>query len=671
MFRRLSAILSVISIIMFLLSPAVAEQRGAKVVKKDTRQAPAVDTGYYALIIGNNNYKYLNKLKTAITDAKEVERILKERYGFNTTLLIDASRNDILDSLNEIREKLKPNDNLLIYYAGHGEFNEQLNKAYWLPVDAQKNKTTNWIIADDITSNIRAISSNHVLIVSDSCYSGTLTRAATTEITSKDERAAYINKMTARKSRTLMASGGNEPVADSGGGKHSVFAGAFLRALNEPEGAVFTAEELFHGRGGIKEAVSGKSSQSPEYNNIRDSGHDGGDFVFLAKATYADAPIVKAPEVQLKEAPKSEFSLDELDKKAKQVEANEAAWNATLTKMRAAYNQVMEYQKRKATPDLKVAAWSQFLNSFTDKNPYTNQDDEMRQKAQQEMDRWQAEQAKAEEQKKLAMAPKQQTTASGSAYKDPTTGMEFVRVKGGCYQMGDTFGDGDSDEKPVHEVCVDDFYIGKYDVTVGDFRRFVSDTGYSTEAEKGDGCYVWSGSSWNKDSSKNWKNPGFSQEDRNPVVCVTWNDAKAYAGWMQGKSGKAVRLPTEAEWEYAARSGGKAEKYAGGNDIDSVAWYNGNSGNRTHPVGTKSPNGLGLYDMSGNVWQWTADWYGDKYYSESPRNNPIGPNSGQYRVLRGGSWFNLPVNVRAANRYWDDPTLRLSSYGFRLVLSAR
>jgi formylglycine-generating enzyme required for sulfatase activity len=668
MFRKLCTILAALSIAMFLLSPAVAE-RGAKVVKKETKQAAAPDTGYYALIIGNNDYKYLPKLKTAVTDARDIEKMLKEKYGFKTKLLLNATRNDILDSINELRETIGANGNILIYYAGHGDYKKEVEKSYWLPVDAQKDRTTNWIMADDITSNIKLIASRHILIVSDSCYAGTLTRAANTELKDKNNRDALIKKMLERPSRTVMASGGDEPVADGGGGKNSVFASALLRALDESDNSQFTASELFHDK--VRAIVAGKSEQLPQYNIIRNSGDDGGDFVFQLARASISTHSVETPDVQYKEAPKSDFSLDALEKKAQQEEANKAAWNNTMKTMKGAYNKVVAYQERKVSPDLKIAAWGQFLNSFTDKNPYTNEDDEMRSKAQQEMERWQAEQAKAEEQKKLAMAPRQQTTASGSAYKDPTTGMEFVRVKGGCYQMGDTFGDGDSDEKPVHEVCVGDFYIGKYDVTVGDFRKFVNGTGYSTEAEKGDGCYAWTGSKWEKDSSKNWKNPGFSQEDRNPVVCVTWNDAKAYAEWMQTKSGKTVRLPTEAEWEYAARSGGKSEKYAGGNDIDSVAWYYGNSGNMTHPVGTKSPNGLGLYDMSGNVWQWTDDWYGDKYYSESPRNNPAGPNSGQYRVLRGGSWVNTPVNVRAASRGRGVPAGRTLDLGFRLALSAR
>jgi len=127
------------------------------------------------------------------------------------------------------------------------------------------------------------------------------------------------------------------------------------------------------------------------------------------------------------------------------------------------------------------------------------------------------------------------------------------------------------------------------------------------------------------------------------------------------------RLPTEAEWEYAARSGGRSEKYSGGNNIDSVAWYSSNSNSKTHPVGQKKANGLGLYDMTGNVWEWCSDWYDSSYYRNSPKNNPKGPNSGDNRVKRGGSWNNKPQNLRASNRNNNTPSNRNNNLGFRLL----
>ena len=233
-------------------------------------------------------------------------------------------------------------------------------------------------------------------------------------------------------------------------------------------------------------------------------------------------------------------------------------------------------------------------------------------------------------------------TAGGQAFTDAATGMEFVFVKGGCYEMGDTFGDGQRDEKPVHNVCVNDFYLGKYEVTQGQWLAVMGNNP-SRFKDCGANC---------------------------PVEQVSWNDTQDFIGRLNGKTGKNYRLPTEAEWEYAARSGGKKEKYTGGDDLDRVAWYGANSGNKTHPAGTKAPNGLGLYDVSGNVWEWCQDWYRDKYYSDSPRNNPPGPSSGTSRVLRGGSWVNKAENVRAAYRSGNVPAFRDVSYGFRLSLSA-
>jgi formylglycine-generating enzyme required for sulfatase activity len=241
--------------------------------------------------------------------------------------------------------------------------------------------------------------------------------------------------------------------------------------------------------------------------------------------------------------------------------------------------------------------------------------------------------AQVEAQEEPAVSPR-----TGN-YTDPETGMEFVLVKGGCYQMGDTFGDGSDDEKPVHEVCVDDFYIGKYEVTQGQWRT-IRGNNHSYFSNCGDNC---------------------------PVEQVSWNDIQDYIRILNQQTGKTYRLPTEAEWEYAARSGGKSEKYSGGNNVDSVAWYKANAGSQTHPVGRKQPNGLGIYDMSGNVWEWCNDIYDEHYYRNSPRDNPRGPSSGSLRVLRGGPWGRSADYARAADRNWNDPVDGVDFHGFRLV----
>jgi len=259
-----------------------------RVARERTKDAPSAKASasgdisvgkYYALIVGNNDYKHITKLETARNDATEISKLLKSSYGFETELLLDATRSDILRAMNGFRKKLKENDNFLIYYAGHGDFDKAANKAYWLPVDAEPDDPTNWIIVDDITANIKRISSNHILIVADSCYSGTLTRAAATKLVSGSARDKYLKKMLKRKSRTLISSGGNEPVSDAGGKGHSIFAESFIDGFKTIEMDIFTADEVFYEY--IKKRVAGSSEQVPEYNSIRNSGDAGGDFVFI------------------------------------------------------------------------------------------------------------------------------------------------------------------------------------------------------------------------------------------------------------------------------------------------------------------------------------------------------------------------------------------------------
>jgi Caspase domain/Glucodextranase, domain B len=235
----------------------------------------------YALVIGINNYRHLGKLNTAVNDAQEVARVLRDLYGFEVKLLTDAGRAEIVTALNEYQQRLDERTRLLIYYAGHGIFDKTGEKAYWLPVDADKNNDVNWIMADEVTVKLKRIPSRHVLIVSDSCYSGAMSRDTATGLTAPAERSRYLLKSGEGMSRVLMASGGNEPVSDSGGGAHSVFAAALLRGLREMKEPVFTAEELF--RDYILEWVTGRSDQKPEYNQVRNSGHEGGDFIFVRR----------------------------------------------------------------------------------------------------------------------------------------------------------------------------------------------------------------------------------------------------------------------------------------------------------------------------------------------------------------------------------------------------
>jgi len=222
---------------------------------------------------------------------------------------------------------------------------------------------------------------------------------------------------------------------------------------------------------------------------------------------------------------------------------------------------------------------------------------------------------------------------------------DFVFVKGGTFLMGDEVGDLHDGCRPVHEVKVSDFYMAKTPVTQKQWKAIMGN------------------------------NPsGFKDCDDCPVENVSWNDAQEFIKKINAKTNQTFRLPTEAEWEYAAKGGNHVEtqnfaslRYAGSDNIDDVAWHDKNSGGKTHPVAQKRPNELGIYDMSGNVWEWCNDWYDENYYKNSPKENPKGADTGSYRVLRGGSWCNTASYCRAAIRYSNTPGFRGGNFGFRLV----
>lgn len=288
--------------------------------------------------------------------------------------------------------------------------------------------------------------------------------------------------------------------------------------------------------------------------------------------------------------------------------------------------------------------------------------------------------------------------------------VEMVEVEGGTFTMGSD--DGESDERPTHPVTVRSFLMSRTAVTIGSFEEFINETNYRTDADKDGGSLIWTGNRWEKKSGVNWKcdskgnvrgelemdqamidlflKIGLGEfrgelEKDHPVIHVSWNDAIAFCNWLSEKEGllktysgngesincnfdsNGYRLPTEAEWEFAAK-GGKASKgfkYSGGNDIDAVGWYSGNSGSSTQSSGTKQSNEIGIHDMSGNVWEWCWDWYGD--YNSLSQTNPSGPHSGSFRVVRGGGWFCVADNCRVANRDNNVPDYRNLDQGFRVV----
>lgn len=256
-----------------------------------TRPAPApgVDFGnYHALVIGNNDYRTLPDLATPINDATELARLLQQRYGFKTTVLMNADRYQVLSALNTLRETLTANDNLLIYYAGHGELDEVNQRGHWLPVDAERDSTANWIPTTAVTDIINIMKAKQVMLVVDSCYSGALTRSSVGRLgagMTAEERLHWLRTMSTRRSRTALTSGGLAPVMDAGGGRHSVFAKALIEVL-EANGDTLDGQRL-HREVAARVAYAAANlrfDQVPEYAPIRFAGHEAGEFFLVPRS---------------------------------------------------------------------------------------------------------------------------------------------------------------------------------------------------------------------------------------------------------------------------------------------------------------------------------------------------------------------------------------------------
>ena len=261
----------------------------------------------------------------------------------------------------------------------------------------------------------------------------------------------------------------------------------------------------------------------------------------------------------------------------------------------------------------------------------------------------------------------------------------MVVVRGGSYWMGSPGEEmgRDDDEGPRHQVRIPEaFAVGQYEVTVAEYGAFVRETVHDTG-----GCWYWDleEGKAKRDTGRSWREPGFRQTGRDPVVCVSWEDAKAYVGWLRGKTGKGYRLLSEAEWEYVARAGTGTRRYWGDDQAEYELCRNANGAGTetsfrrratvcgdgheaTSPVGKFGANGWGLYDVLGNAWEWVEDCWHDSY-SGAPADGSAWVSGGDCgrRVLRGGSWVNNPRNLRSANRHWYSAGSRVDAFGFRIA----
>jgi len=636
--------------LVFLLYalPAFGAERG---VKRTTLSSPVpVATPYLAgqyraLVIGNDDYddpeRLWPSLKTAVADAEAVAELLRSEYGFaEITLLRNAKRRDIVRAFNRLAQTAQENDSVLIYYAGHGHLNEGTKEGFWIPVDAEGRDDSTFVRNSTIKVKLGVIAdrARHVLLVSDSCFSGALLREGNRGVSLSDKNERYYQKVSKKKSVQILAAGGLEFVDDNyKGAGHSPFTYYLLQSLKDNNARFFEASDLSRE---TSRNVSINTVQTPESGVLQGAGHAGGEFFFLRTAAR-DTAVLNLPD----KPGASDFSLDDLDEEASQEEGARLAWDNKLEEMRSAVGQVRGYERRNISPSTKVKAWRRFLSAFSEDNPYSGEDETLRSEAQNQIGHWQGEvqrlaEAKRkaeEEQKRLAeqkrkaeaerkreeeLAAMKQKQESAGEWTEPTTGMKFRRIPGGSFRMGSPSWEKDrGDNERQHTVSVGEFWLGETEVTQAQWKAIMNN------------------------------NPSLFKGDDLPVEKVSFLDVQKFIKSLNTRTGKRFRLPTEAEWEYAARAGTQTARYwsdgIGRNNANCDGCGSRWDDKQTAPVGSFKPNAFGLFDMLGNVWEWTCSEY-KKSYDGSEQKCSV---SASKYSLRGGTWGDSTWFVRAAYRY--------------------
>ena len=706
--------------------------------------SPGVPKGKnYLLAIGIDDYQHVGKLSNAVRDARMVSEILADRFGFKeiqTLFDAKATRRAIRNTLREQINRVGKEDNLVIYYSGHGHYDKVLEDAYWVPYDARFGDDTDYISYDFIRRNVAKMQAHHIFMIVDSCYSGAVMVR---------ENQTPLKRLEKDPSRWILASGRNEVVPDGISGKNSPFATQLLDVLERYAGEGIRVSELVNK---VTTAVIHDSFQTPIGRPLFNVGDKGGELVFRAQlneeAIWQEAQrenTVKAYDRYLVQFPAGKYAEEALWAKAQKLDSVQG-----FLDYRRKYPGGRFYQEAlKRIESLEEEAdWRQAIqrNSIAGFERYLQNypGGRYRREAEQKVEALLLERRPAEkpverpptikqpaekpvgpietlptpepeptlstERKEVRSfwedqriekpvgpieppsTPEPVSTSSPEEREDRSfwedrrkwflaVGGAFililgivgitrlmpssltqsqalaqieenmVRIPGGTFNMGSE--SGDEDEKPIHEVSLSKFEISRFEVTQAQYEAITGE------------------------------NPSYFSGCPNcPVERVSWEDAQKFIQQLNSLSGKNYRLPTEAEWEYAAGGGNNVRTtFSGTNTADQLHLFGNfcdknctnswaeksqNDGYKnTSPVGSFRSNELGLYDLSGNVWEWCQDWKGD--YPSGPLNDPQGPDSGRDRVLRGGSWSSDASLCRVSNRSDSIPSYRGSRIGFRVA----
>lgn len=583
-----------------------------KAVGRPDDTTPSVKKGKnYLLAIGIDAYRHHRSLNNAVKDATGFVDVMTQRFGFELLspplYNIEATQRNIQKAIGKC-ESLCETDRLIVFYSGHGWYKTAAKLGYLVPTEAQDDPNTDFISVSFILDIFKAVKAHHILLIVDCCFGGSFGMERNVHVKEMTEKVA--SELDTKKSRMVLSSGGIEPVSDGlVQANNSPFTEPLIAILKENKTEKLVISDIFPL---LRKKTAWNTEQLPQYKVLQFLGHSDGEMALYCtdlespeerayKAAIAN-PNIPSLEKFLKDFNNSPYKPD-IRKILKEKRA-EAAW-------------------AKIENSRHIEKFDEFIDDFPD-SPLVER-----------------AKAKIESLDIADTAPPQYSAPKievPTIIKPPKFDFEpeMVFVKGGTFRMGSD--KGLENEKPIHDVTLSDFYIGKYPVTQSQWQAVMNN------------------------------NPSYFKGDNLPVERVTWEDAQAFLKKLNAKTGKKYRLPIEAEWEYAARGGqnSKGFEYSGSNNIDAVAWYLENAENKTHPVGQKQANELGLYDMSGNVMEWCQDWYDENYYKTSPVTNPKGADKGDYRVCRGGSCSLFDLDYHVAYRYYSDPTD--SSYvGFRVA----
>jgi formylglycine-generating enzyme len=621
--------------------------------------------------IGISRYAELSPLQGPSADVTAFREVMEQQYGFHTMVDLrddEAYGERILEVL-ESCGKLDEEDTLVLYYAGHGRSQKYYGMNYWLPYDAKERDIRSWIPSSMVSGAMENIPARHILLLNDSCFSGDL---LDTRRDLQERKPGYEETAKRYRAREVMTSGMSEPVADVSMGGHSPFAYHLLDGLWSNDEPWIDARGLYEY---VKRGVTG---QTPLYGTLR--GHQEGGACILYRQS-------RKPVQMKNPIPGSEGGSDKPETVGSgktTTERAEPAVRVYKCPICGLRNQDEDmFECRVCGRD--YLCWEHFDKEFrcceecaetrrmveSKKKAETKQKSEAKRKAEakrkNDQDQWDKE--KWGDGHREAVREKLETGLMPMSY-----------VEGGSFQMGSDDTDDYSDEKPVHTVQVNSFYIGTYEVTQDIYRAVMGKNPSCFYPELDFGKKPVEQVSWydsvvfcNRLSIREGLEPVYELEgisDPNRWGLVPVYDSLRWNNLLVNWDVTGYRLPTEAEWEYAARGGAisRGYTYAGSNDPKEVAWYDDNEGEETRPVGGKRSNELGLFDMSGNVYEWCWDWYGEDYYSKSPRTNPRGPFSGWVRVLRGGSWCFAETSIRVSHRRCSTPSFRYGINGIRVLV---